>query len=113
MNCLTSDPDSAGAIDSEVLQNDINKLLNGPSNLEIGEDGRIFIKSLNKYYSDKSKIKVELHNELGLVISTWDSIAECAEFLGITRQRAGVLLKKGSPVYFEGKALYIKKVLQN
>jgi len=56
---------------------------------------------------------VELHNELGLVISTWDSIAECAKFLGITRQRAGVLLKKGSPVYFEGKVLYIKKVVQN
>ena len=113
MNCLTSNLDSAGTINSEVLQNDINRLLSGPSNLEIGEDGRIFIKSLNKYYSDKSRIKVELHNELGLVIGTWDSIAECAEFLGITRQRAGVLLKKDSPVYFEGKALYIKKVVQN
>jgi len=78
MNSLTSNPNSADTLDSEVLQNDINPpppwLLSGPSNLEIQEDGRIFIKSLNKYYSDKSKIKVELHNELGLVISTWDSI---------------------------------------
>lgn len=43
MNCLTSNLDSTGTIDSEVLQNDINRLLSGPSNLEIGEDGRIFI----------------------------------------------------------------------
>ncbi len=111
MNSLTSNPNSADTLDSEVLQNDINRLLSGPSNLEIQEDGRIFIKSLNKYYSDKSKIKVELHNELGLVISTWDSIADCAKYLGITRQRAGTLLQKGSSVRFEDKVLYIKKVI--
>jgi hypothetical protein len=87
MNSLTSNPNSAEVIDSEVLQNDINRLLSGPSNLEIKEDGRIFIKSLNKYYSDKGMIKVELQNELGLVINTWDSIADCAKkYLGITRQ---------------------------
>ena len=49
MNSLTSSH-ILDTLDSEVLQNDINRLLSGPSNLEIQEDGRIFIKSLNKYY---------------------------------------------------------------
>ena len=56
---------------------------------------------------------MELQDELGLVISTWDSIADCAKYLGITRQRAGILLQKGSPVCFEDKVLYIKKVISN
>lgn len=34
-----------------LLQLDIENLLSGPSNLEVKEDGRVFIKSLNRYAS--------------------------------------------------------------
>jgi len=56
-------------------QKDIERLLSGPSNLEIKEDGRIFIKSLNKYYTGSGNIKVELLEKNGLVFKTFDSKA--------------------------------------
>ena len=47
----------------EELKGDISKLLAGPSNLEVRADGRIFIKSLNKYYTGGGNIKVDLLDE--------------------------------------------------
>ena len=54
-------------VDRNLLDGKVKKLLAAPSNFETKEDGRIFIKSLNKFYSNKNNIRVELKNEdLGL-----------------------------------------------
>jgi hypothetical protein len=76
-NCRLSSSRSKGiaSVDRALLQIEIDKLLNGPSNFEEREDGRIFIKSLNKYYSDRIKIKVELKDEDGNTLNTFESIA--------------------------------------
>jgi len=60
-----------------------DEILEGPSNYEIRE-GRIFIKSLNKYHSGRTKTKVELKDQEGLVFKTFDSMNKCAEFLGVS-----------------------------
>ena len=52
-------------IDRALLQLKIDKLLAAPSNLEIKEDGRIFIKSLHKYYSNRNSITVKVQNDKG------------------------------------------------
>ena len=61
----------------------IEKLLNGPSNFEIRENGRIFIKSLNKYYSARDSLSIELQNIDGLVVKTFGSMAETARYFGV------------------------------
>jgi hypothetical protein len=74
------------AIDLDLLTKDINSLLSRPSNLEIREDGRIFIKSLNRYKPGVSKnrrIKVKLQDELGIILKKFDTIKSCAEYLGV------------------------------
>jgi hypothetical protein len=61
----------------------INKLLrSGGSNFEI-RNGRTFIKSLNKYYSDPKCVKVQLQDKDGKVIQTFDSFSSCGRFLGV------------------------------
>lgn len=65
------------------MQARIEKLLNGPSNFEIKEDGRIFIKSLNKYYSTRDSLSVELHDINGLVLQTFGSMAEAARYFEV------------------------------
>jgi NADH-ubiquinone oxidoreductase chain 5 len=96
-------------VDGTLLQLEIKKLLAAPSNLEIKQDGRIFIKSLNKYYSDRSSVSVELHDEKGLVVNTFGSIADCAKFLSISPSIAGKRLLNKEPVLFNNKLLHIKK----
>lgn len=61
----------------------IEKLLNGPSNFEIQENGRIFIKSLNKYYSARDSLSVELQDINGLVVKTFGSMAEAARYFEV------------------------------
>jgi hypothetical protein len=95
--------------DGPLLQLEIDKLLAAPSNLEIKQDGRIFIKSLNKYYSDRNSISVELHDEKGLVVNTFGSLADCAKFLSISPSVAGKRLLDKKPVLFNNKLFHIKK----
>lgn len=56
----------------------LNKLLNGPSNYEIRENGQIFIKSLNRIYSPRDSLSVQLQDENGLVLRSFNSLAEAA-----------------------------------
>ena len=100
-NCRLSSSRSKGiaSVDRALLQIEIDKLLNGPSNFEEREDGRIFIKSLNKYYSDRIKIKVELKDEDGNTLNTFESIADCAKYLGITSMTVAKRIKTGKPFY--------------
>lgn len=97
-------------VDRALLQIEIDKLLNGPSNFEKREDGRIFIKSLNRYYSDRIKIKVELKDENGNLLNTFDSMADCAKYLGISSMTVIKRIRTGKPVLFENKSVYVNKV---
>jgi hypothetical protein len=108
-NRLSTNSLKVELVDGPLLQIEIDKLLAAPSNLEIKEEGRIFIKSLNKYYSDRSSLSVELHNEEGLVVNTFGSITDCAKFLSISRAVAGVRLHEKKPVLFNNKLFYIKR----
>jgi len=94
----------------EQLREDVEKLLSGPSNLEIKEDGRIFIKSLNKYYTGSGNIKVELQDLNGLVLYTFDSISECAKFVGLAPRTVTTRLQKNQQINVDNKELFVKKV---
>ncbi len=85
-------------------------MLSGPSNYEVKSDGRILIKSLNKYYSPRKKIQVGLINEDGSVYQNFNSILECANFLGCSSKLVTNRLKDLKSVLHENRILYIKKV---
>lgn len=54
-----------------TLRSRIEQLLSGPSNFEEKADGRIFIKSLNKYYSPRKKVSVEITFYLYCFVYYW------------------------------------------
>ena len=97
------------AVDILILQGKIDKLLSGPSNFELKEDGKIWIKSLNKYHTDRKSISVQLQDENGLLVNTFDSIVSCAKFLGIYSAIVKARLQKHKPVLFNNKLIYITK----
>lgn len=49
-------------IDRDYIDSELARLLNGPSNYEL-INGKIFIKSLNKFHTVRSKIQVELRDQ--------------------------------------------------
>jgi len=92
-----------------TLRSRIEKLLSGPSNLEVKGAGRIFIKSLNKYYSPRRKISVGVKDGNGLVLGTFDSIASCAAFLGCSRMLVMARLKDQKPAVINNQIFHVIK----
>lgn len=101
---------SSPHLDRTLLLKDVDLLLKRPSNLENKEDGIILIKSLNKYYKHNTKIRVELKDEQGNVLKTFDSQADCAKYLGVTPMIVGRRIRGNKPFLFENKLHCFNKV---
>lgn len=96
--------------DSLLLQKDIDRLLTLPSNFEVGEGGKVWIKSLNRYQSSAIKIKLALIDEKGLTLNSFNSVSSCSDFLGISRKTIMKRLNENKAVEFNNKLIYIKKI---
>lgn len=83
--------------------------MEGPSNFEVKPDGRIFIKSLNKYYSNKAKIRLELIDENGGIIKSFASAANCAKYLKVDPMTITRRLRGGKPFLFDNKYVSVNK----
>ena len=79
-------------------------------NFEEKEDGRIFIKSLNKIFPP-ANIGVVVKDKDGLVLNTFASLSDCAKFLGVSRSTRR--LRKSEPLLVNGKLIYICSVEDN
>jgi len=101
--------ETVSRVDRKLLLEKIENLLSKPSNFEVKEDGRIFIISENRYYSNKNKLQVTVERLDGTILYTFDSIKECLEKLKISKSLYYDRLNKGLPINIEGELLYIKR----
>jgi hypothetical protein len=66
--------------------------------------------SLNKYYASRKFIGVDIQDENGIILHSFDSLVDCAKFLDVDRTTISKRMKKGIPFFlFENKRAYIKK----
>lgn len=100
---------SSVLVDRALLDIKIGKLLKGSSNYEERENGRIFIKSLNIYLSSNAKTRIELQDDGGNVIKIFDSMSDCAKYLGVARMTVTNKLRTGKAVLFNNTLVYVKK----
>jgi hypothetical protein len=110
---LSSSKSSKGIYQDRVLlMTEVDKLLKMPSNLEILEDGRVFIKSLNKIYNPgRASSQIALYGENGALLRTFPSILACAKYLGISNDSLSrTYLKKGKAFLKDSSLVYIKRV---
>lgn len=95
--------------DRELLLSKINELLSRPSNFE-SVDGKIYIKSLGKYYYNNTKsVSISLLDENNLVLKTWPSLTSCAEGLGISKSGVQKRLKNQTRFLFNGEIVHLKR----
>lgn len=92
--------------DRALLQIEVYKLCMEGSNFEEKEDGRIFIKSLNRFFPT-AKTGVEVKDKDGLILNTFASLSGCAKFLGVSRSTVTTRLRESKPLLVNGKLLYI------
>ena len=100
-------------IDRPLLEIEINRLLNGPSNYEIRE-GKTFIKSLDRYLKHEEinkAISVQLVDGVtDNIISTFNSYNDCAKFLGTSRSSVSNRAVKNNKFKHEGRLVYLQKI---
>jgi hypothetical protein len=99
---LSTNP-SFSKVDRVQLYTEINKLLNGPSNFEVKADGRLFIKSLNSYYTGGGNTQVEIKDKKGLVVNTFFSLSDCARYLGVSQPTVKNRLTKNQSFLLDSK----------
>ena len=99
-------------VDRTLLLDDLAKLLSGPSNYEIN-DGKIFIKSLNRFVRHEQAheaIGVQIVDLQGNIINTFDSFRKCAKDLGISKTTVSNRLAKGKQFSYNGKLVFFQKI---
>lgn len=98
-------------IDRDILLADIDKLLSGPSNYE-NKNGKIFIKSLNRFKGQPSSKTVQLLDGAnGNILNIFYSIVECAKFLDSLPQTTRIRAQKNTRFLFKGKLVYLQLVM--
>lgn len=73
---------SLPSVDNKLLDSRIQKLLQSPSNYEVQADNRVKILSTGTYLPNFNG--VELYDETGVLVNSFDSQAQCANFLGVS-----------------------------
>lgn len=96
----------------------VKDLLNKPSNFEIYPDGKVFIKSEQKFWKGRSNIEIEVYNKEGLFLYSFDNLKMAAKFFKVDehiikyRLNSGKsFLKTSSSPLEPNKEIYFKRAI--
>jgi LAGLIDADG endonuclease len=95
--------------EKDNLEIRLKSLLNSPSNLEFHSNGKIYIKSLNKYLKGRGNVGLEVFNNKGILIKCFDSILECAIFFKVHSRTIIRRLDSGNKFEFENEIYTLKR----
>lgn len=90
------------------LDKQINLLLD-QTNIEIHDNGKVWIKSSQKYLSGM-KIKINCFNEEGQMVNQFDSLKEAALYFNISSRTLYNKLEKGGSLVFNSKTYTLSRV---
>lgn len=93
------------------IEDRIQKLLEAPSNYKIHDNGKIFIISQGKYFKGRGNVKLEISNFDGLLINTFNSIKNCAQFFQVSQRTIIRRLDSGNVFVFKDQNFFIKRTL--
>lgn len=100
-------------VNREKLLEDIEILMSQPSNYEL-IDGRVFIKSLNKYRNTNKAVAVELIElSSGNVVKTFSQLTECSKYLGVSLSTVYNRVQKSNQFQLNNNLVYLRKVVSS
>src|SRR4051794_33376517 len=88
---------------------EIKRLLNGPSNYEM-RGGRIWVISQNKYLNEGIRKEVQIIDNQGNILKTFNSLTDCGKFLGIAKSTVSDRIKKNHSFKFANSLVSLKMV---
>jgi hypothetical protein len=95
-------------VDREFLYQEINLMLNKPSNLEI-RNGNTWIISQNRFINRTEANVIQLIDDNGVVVETFYTFKDCAKYLEVSLQTIPNRINKNSLFKFKDKFYTLKK----
>jgi hypothetical protein len=96
-------------VNSIELHNSVAKLLAGPANFEITAEGDIRNIYSGRILPKNGRIAVLLVNESGEIFKSFDSVKDCALFLGVGLSTLYKKVNTEKSVNFDNKTFFIKR----
>jgi|ERR1044071_7675737 hypothetical protein len=112
MNSRRLSSSGAVIVDREFLYQEINLMLNKPSNLEV-RNGNTWVISQNRFINRTEANIVQLIGDQGEIVETFYTFKDCAKYLGVSLQTIPNRINKNSRFRFKDKFYTIKKVESN
>jgi len=88
----------------------INNLLEAPSNYELHNNGKVFIISEGRYLRGRGNVQVELFDVNGVLVNTFNSIRNCAEYFRVSERTINRRLDSGDEFIYNSENFIIKRV---
>jgi hypothetical protein len=101
---------------SNLLLEKVKDLLSRPSNFELYPDGKIFIKSEQKFWKGRGNVEIEVYDKEGLLLYYFDNLEITAIFFNVNKHIIRYRLNSGKslilPSSFESKEVYFKRSIR-
>ena len=103
---------SENFLNYNLLNEKIKIILNKPSNFEILPDGKIFIKSEQKFWKGRGNVKIEVYDKKGLLLYSFENLEMAAKYFNVDKHIIKYRLNSEKPFLIEEKEIYFKRFLE-
>ena len=103
---------SENFLNYNLLNEKIKIILNKPSNFEIWPDGKIFIKSEQKFWKGRGNVKIEVYDKKGLLLYSFENLEMAAKYFNVDKHIIKYRLNSEKPFLIEEKEIYFKRFLE-
>jgi len=100
-----------------LLLKKVKYLLSKPSNFEVYPDGKIFIKSQQKFWKGRGNVEIEVYDKEGLLLYSFDNLEMTAKFFNVNKHIINYRLNLGKSFllpfgFFLDKEVYFKRSIR-
>lgn len=82
----------------ELILDKVKNLLNQPSNFEIYPDGKIYIKSEQKFWKGRGDVVIDVYNKEGILLYSLNNLEATANFFNVKEHIIKYRLNSGKPL---------------
>jgi hypothetical protein len=98
-------------VNTSNLDKQIQELLSRSSNLEVHPDGKIFIKSEQVYLKSRGNVKIEVFNDKGLLLYSFENLEETGNFFNLSKHIIRYRLDTEKPLIINNDTFYFKRAI--
>lgn len=88
---------------------DIDKLLQLPSNLEVTSEGKVWIKSEQRYLKGRGSVAIAVLDESGVLVNSFYNLESAASYFNTPKHLIKYRLDTGKSIKLDGKVYFFKR----